>query len=420
MSHWMLQVCLILVISILLGRIAEKLGQSRVIGEIAAGLLLGPSILGALFPTVSDFLFFTQSLSNLKVLAELGLVLLMFEIAWHTPAGRADNSLMAKLTPITIALFGMLISFFVGCAIAILSKATMAPDRAFWPYVLFCGLALSVTALPVLVRIIADTKNIGTASASYALSSAIYTDMFAWLGVALLVAFHSMSEMGVLQSLLNTLGLVGFFAFSFYVVRPLVSQWRFGSGEGTEHIQLTTAFCYCLISSEITAKLGFHHAIGAIVAAYVFCKMPGLEQRWSNVVGKFSSAFLTPLFFAYSGLQVSFSSFSEGSVWGWLAIIILGSFVGKIGGTYLGGRVCGLNPSTAIEVGVLMNTKGLVELVVLSIGLQLSILSTTTYSIFLIVAVVSTAMTTPLLTLCMRRSSKLTSAIAINSREAKI
>jgi Kef-type K+ transport system membrane component KefB len=416
----MLQVCLILAISILLGRVAERLGQSRVIGEIASGLLLGPSILGALFPTISDFFFFTQSLSNLKVLAELGLVLLLFEIAWHTPAGHMGNSLKAKLTPITIALFGMLISFFIGCATAILSKAAMAPDKAFWSYVLFCGLALSATALPVLVRIIADTKNIGAASASYALSSAIYTDVFAWLGVTLLVAFHSMGEMDVLQSLFNMLGLVGLFAFSFYVARPLISQLRFGCGAGGGHIQITIAFCYCLISSEITAKLGFHHAIGTIIAAYVFCKTPGLEQHWSNTVGKFSSTFLIPLFFAYSGLQVSFSSFSEGSVWSWLAIFILGSFVGKIGGTYLGGRVCGLSPSTAMEVGVLMNTKGLVELVVLSIGLQLSILSTTTYSVLLIVALLSTVMTTPLLILWMRRSSRLTNAVAISTRKAKI
>lgn len=419
MSHWMLQVCLILVVAITLGRVAEKLGQSRVIGEIAAGLLLGPSVLGTIFPTVSQFLFFTESLNNLKVLAELGLVLLMFEIAWHAPAGPAPKPAVSRLAPVTIAVFGMFISFAIGCAIAAFSKSAMAPDKHFWSYVLFCGLALSVTALPVLVRIIADTKAISAQSASYALSSAIYTDVFAWMGVALLVAFHAMSETNVLLSLVKTISLIGYFGFSICVVRPLVSRLQLGNGSAASHVRLTLALCYCLVSAEVTTRLGFHQAIGAIVAAYVFCRMPGLEKQWENTVGKFSSTLLTPLFFAYSGLQASFGSISEGSAWGWLAIFILGAFVGKIGGSYLGARISGLTPTTSMEVGVLMNTKGLVELVVLSIGLQLGILSVTAYSVLLVLALFSTVMTTPLLNLWMHYSRS-NGLITIRTDEAKI
>ena len=406
MSHWMLQVCLILAVALLLGRMAEKLGQSRVIGEITAGLVLGPSVLGALFPSFSEFVFFTESLRNLKVLAELGLVLLMFEIAWHVPAKRSGEGAAARFAPVTIALFGMLSSFVIGCVIAVLSKKDLAPDKALWSYTLFCGLALSVTALPVLVRIIADAKTISADSASYALSSAIYTDVFAWLGVALLVAFHSMGATDLLDSLLKTLLLIGFFLLSFYIVRPLLLRSRFMTSTGGISAQLSIAFCYCLVSAEITARLGFHHAIGAIVAAYVFCKVPGLQLNWENVIGRFSGLFLTPLFFAYSGLQASFGSFSESSVWGWLGLFVVGGFLGKIGGTYWGARVCGLSSATAMEVGVLMNTKGLVELVVLSIGLEMGILSATTYSVLLVLALLSTVMTMPLLNIWMQRSSR--------------
>lgn len=419
MSHWMLQVCLILAVAILLGRVAERFGQSRVIGEIATGLLLGPSVMGTLFPNVSEFLFFADSLSNLKVLAELGLVLLMFEIAWHAPARHFDRAPVARFIPITIALFGMFSSFLIGCVIAVLSKEDMAPGQAFWSYVLFCGLALSVTALPVLVRIIADAKNISVASASYALSSAIYTDVFAWLGVALLVAFHSVGETDVLETLSKTLLLIGFFIFSFYIIRPSVSGLQFMKSTGSSRIQLSVAFCYCLVSAEITARLGFHHAIGAIVAAYVFCDVPGLERNWGSLIGRFSGTFLTPLFFAYSGLQASFGSFSESSVWGWLALFTLGGFLGKIGGTYLGSRICGLTSVTAVEVGVLMSTKGLVELVVLSIGLELGILSETTYSILLVLALFSTVMIMPLLNVWMQYSSRFGDASTISSVEAK-
>lgn len=420
MSHWMLQVCLILVVAILLGRLAEKFGQNRVIGEIAAGLLLGSSVLGEFFPTASGFLFNAESLGNLKVLAELGLVLLMFEIAWHAPVGQTAHRLTSTLAPINIALFGMLASFVIGCAIATFSKAAMAPDKGFWSYILFCGLALSVTALPVLVRIINDTRNIQAESASYALSSAIYTDIFAWLGVALLVAFHSRSEADILQSLIKTLALLGFFLTSFYIVKPLILRIRSGSAEENNHIRMTLAFCYCLISAEITGRLGFHQAIGAIVAAYVFCKMPGLEQQWGHTVGKFSRLFLTPLFFASSGLQASFGTFSQGSIWGWLAIFILGAFVGKIGGSYFGGRLSGLKPSTAMEVGILMNTKGLVELVILSIGLQLGILSITAYSVLLVLALFSIVMTSPMLNLWVKYSIKPLNGLSKSAVKAKV
>ncbi|MGE8176210.1 cation:proton antiporter [Pseudomonas fluorescens] len=419
MSHWMLQVCLILVVAILLGRVAERFGQSRVIGEITTGLLLGPSVMGTLFPDVSEFLLFAESLSNLKVFAELGLVLLMFEIAWHAPIRHFDQAPVARFIPITIALFGMISSFLIGCVIAVLSKEDMAPGQAFWSYVLFCGLALSVTALPVLVRIIADAKNISSVSASYALSSAIYTDVFAWLGVALLVAFHSMGETDVLETLSKTLLLIGFFMFSFFIIRPLVSGLQFMKLAGNSRLQLSVAFCYCLVSAEITARLGFHHAIGAIAAAYVFFDVPGLERNWGSIIGRFSGIFLTPLFFAYSGLQASFGSFSESSVWGWLALFILGGFLGKIGGTYLGGRICGLTPVTAVEVGVLMNTKGLVELVILSIGLELGILSEITYSILLVLALFSTVMIMPVLSIWMKHSSRFGEASTISSSEAK-
>jgi Kef-type K+ transport system membrane component KefB len=216
------------------------------------------------------------------------------------------------------------------------------------------------------------------------------------------------------------LALLGFFLVSFYLVRPLVLRIQFGSTTGSQHLRITLAFCYCLVSAEITGRLGFHQAIGAIVAAYVFCKMPGLEQQWNQTVGKFSSVFLTPLFFAFSGLQASFGAFSQGSIWGWLGIFILGAFVGKIGGSYLGGRLSGLKPSTAMEVGVVMNTKGLVELVVLSIGLQLGILSVTIYSVLLVLALISTVMTTPMLNLWIQYSTRSESRMSKSAVEAKV
>ncbi|WP_338523019.1 cation:proton antiporter [Pseudomonas batumici] len=399
MSHWMIQLFLILIVSGLLGQLAKKMGQSQVIGEITAGLLLGQSVLGAFSPEIFSALFYNEALSNLKVLSELGLIFITFEIAWHTSyKGQAGKALIAKSTPLTITLFGTLSSFMTGCSIAILAKDNMAPDQPFWPYTLFCGLAFSVTALPVLIRIIADSKKPIHTSASYALSSAIYSDIIAWLGVALLVALHSATEKNLVDSLIKTFILAAFFCCSFYVVRPLISYLhRICIKVKNENIQVSVALCYCLISSEITAKLGFHQAIGAVISAYVFCKIPELEAHWNIVIGRFTKAILAPLFFAYSGLQVSFGFLSESAAWVWLFIFITGSSLSKIGGTYIGSRACGIPHKTAIDVGILMNTKGLAEIIMINIGLELGALSQSTYSVLLILAILSTAMTTPLL-----------------------
>lgn len=398
MASWMVQVSLILIFSLVLGRLAEKVGQSRMIGEISAGLLLGGSVFGVLWPQGHAVVFFTDSLEDLKVLADLGLVLLMFEVVCHTPFMHAEKIRHTRLIPFVITLFGVSLTFLIGCLIATISKESVAPDIAFWPYVFFCGLALSVTALPVLIRIINHLRHISVSTASIALSSAIYTDVFAWVGVAFLVAFYTAEKTNIVGVLINTLSLIAFCGFSFYVIRPLISLlYRERAAQRNKSMQLVFAICYCLVSAEVTSKLGFHQAIGVVIAAYVFCKVPGLEHTWRRTVGSFAHVFFIPLFFAYSGLRVSFDYFSQFDTWLWLSIFAVGGFFGKVVGTYLGGRICGLSPTIAMEVGLLMNTKGLVELVILSIGLQLGVLSEKAYGIFLIVALLSIVMTPPLL-----------------------
>jgi Kef-type K+ transport system membrane component KefB len=399
MATWMVQISLILIVSVVLGRLAEKVGQNRMVGEIGAGLLLGASVLGVLWPEGYSVLLFTDSLEDLKVLADLGLVLLMFEVAWHTSSLHAKKERNAILTPLVITLFGVSLTFLIGCLIATVSKESVAPDIAFWPYVFFCGLALSATALPVLIRIIARLKNISASTASVALSSAVYTDVFAWVGVAFLAASYSAGKTSITGALISILSLIGFCGISFFVIRPLISLlYREREAKRNNGIQLVVVICYCLASAEVTSQLGFHQAIGVVIAAYVFCKVPGLKRAWTRTIGNFAHIFFIPIFFAYSGLQVSVGYFSQFDTWLWLGIFLVGGFLGKVVGTYLGGRICGLSPTIAMEVGLLMNTKGLVELVILSIGLQLGVLSEKAYGIFLIVALLSIVMTPPLLT----------------------
>ncbi len=288
MATWMVQVSLILICSVVLGRLAERVGQSRMVGEVGTGLLLGASVLGVLWPEGHAALFFTDSLEDLKVFADLGLVLLMFEVAWHTSSLHAEKVRNAILTPLVITLFGVSLTFLIGCLIAAVSKENIAPDIAFWPYVFFCGLALSATALPVLIRIIARLKNISASTASIALSSAVYTDVFAWIGVAFLVASYAAGKTSILGALISTLALIGFCGISFYLIRPLISLlYRERQAKRNNGIQLIVVVCYCLASAEITSQLGFHQAIGVVIAAYVFCKVPGLQHIWRTNYRKF-------------------------------------------------------------------------------------------------------------------------------------
>ncbi|POF85488.1 cation:proton antiporter [Pseudomonas putida] len=164
-----------------------------------------------------------------------------------------------------------------------------------------------------------------------------------------------------------------------------------------ERSRVAAAFMYCLASAQLTGMLGFHQAIGAVMAAYVFYDVCSMEEAWRRWIGRFSHLFLTPIFFAAAGIQVSLSAFSEPSHMAMAAVVLAGGTLGKVLGSYIGAWMSGLRPINSIEVGELMNTKGLVELVILSVGVQVGVLSESSYSIFLALAVVSTVLTNPLM-----------------------
>jgi len=390
MSNWLVLVCLILLACAVCGRVATMLGQSRVIGEIVAGILLGPTLLGTWFPQVSAKVLTPDSMEVVRALGELGLIILMVEVPWHAAGVGLRRG--RQRAPALIASLGIVLSFFLGCVIGAWSKASIAPTQPYWSYVIFCGVALSVTALPVLVRIIQEHPGIDGQAGRLALSAAMYTDVFAWLALALVLALQVGGSAGLLESVFRIGGLAAYAGLMFLVVRPWLKNW-IGHTALSERSRVAVALVYCLTSAQITAMLGFHQAIGAVMAAYVFHDLFSMEQAWRRWIGRFGHLFLTPIFFAGSGIHVSLSAFREPGLWWWLLLFLLGGTVGKLLGSYIGARVLGLRPIVSIEIGVLMNTKGLVELVVLGVGLQAGVLSERSYSVLLMLALVSTALT---------------------------
>lgn len=401
--NWIMLVCLILLACAICGQLATMIGQSRVIGEITAGILLGPTVLGAWFPQASTQLFAPESMHVVRSLSELGLIILMVEVPWHA-AGIGSKG-EGQRVPALIATLGIVLSFSLGCIVGAWSKTSLAPMQPYWPYVIFCGVALSVTALPVLVRIIQEHAGIDGRAGQLALSAAVYTDVFAWFALALVLTLQFSGTTGVVDSLLRVVGLSVYAALTFLLVRPWLRN-RAGYTVLGERSRVALALLYCLFSAQVTAMLGFHEAIGAVLAAYVFHDLFSMEQAWRRWVGRFGHLFLTPIFFACSGIQVSLGAFSDPTLWLWLLLFLVGGIVGKVLGSYVGARLSGLTPKVSLELGVLMNTKGLVELVVLGVGLQMGVLSESSYSVLLILALVSTALTNPLISLLNRWARK--------------
>ncbi|WP_409489130.1 cation:proton antiporter [Pseudomonas promysalinigenes] len=390
MSSWLVLVCLILLACAICGRVATMLGQSRVIGEIAAGILLGPTLLGTWFPQVSAKVLTPDSIEVVRALGELGLIILMVEVPWH--AAGVGIRPGRQRAPALIASLGIVLSFLLGCFIGAWSKASIAPTQPYWSYVIFCGVALSVTALPVLVRIIQEHPGIDGQAGRLALSAAIYTDVFAWLALALVLVLRVDGPAGLLEGLIRIGGLAGYAGLIFLVIRPWWKNWT-GYSELSERSRVAVAFVYCLTSAQITALLGFHHAIGAVMAAYVFHDLPSMQQAWRRWIGRFGHLFLVPIFFAVAGIQVSLGAFTEPGLWLWLLLFLLGGAFGKLLGSYIGARIVGLRPIVSIEIGLLMNTKGLLELVVLGVGLRAGVLSEISYSVLLMLALSSTVLT---------------------------
>jgi Kef-type K+ transport system membrane component KefB len=393
---WIIQLCIIILAAGLCGALAKHIGQSRVVGEIAAGLLLGPSLLGAIGGETYSAVFSTSVAPIMGKLGELGLVLLMFQLGLHLDLKALREQGRMRI-PVAVALMGMALPFVLGCGIGVLSLPVLGAGVPQLPYVLFCGVTLSISAVPVMARIVVDLGMAGTSVAAIALTAATLTDALGWLMLAVVAALSA----GVLewQDIVRNVALLLLFAaVSMLVVRPLwAGLFRRAHTPAEVGRLLPAVFCYVMISSWITTEIGFHSAFGALVAALALRDLPAFSREWTQRVDGFVEMILMPVFFVYAGLQANLGSIHSDSFWPWCGLFLLGATVGKFGGSYLGARIAGVQHHEACMIGSLMNTRGLMELIVLTIGLQLQVLPPAAYTMLVIMALVTTAMTVPTL-----------------------
>jgi Kef-type K+ transport system membrane component KefB/nucleotide-binding universal stress UspA family protein len=389
----MIQIGVVVLTSRALARLVRYLGQPTVIAEVVAGILLGPSLLGLLWPGAMAALFPAESMPGLSLVAQLGLVFFMFLVGLEFDprllAGRGHQSVMVSWASI-LAPFGL------GAALAWPLHGHLAPEGvAFLPFALFMGAAMSVTAFPVLARILAERGVLRTRVGAIALSCAAVDDVSAWCILAFVVSIARAS--GLASGAITTALALAYIAVVWLVVRPMLARLGPRQGQALTAETVAIVFLIVLASATATELIGIHALFGAFLIGAVMPRGGGLAHALTEKLEDFVTIALLPLFFAYSGLRTRLGLVEGVEDWLTCGAIILVACAGKFGGSALAGRVTGMPWREASAVGILMNTRGLMELIVLNMGLDLGVLSPRLFTMMVIMALVTTWMTSPLL-----------------------
>jgi len=398
----LVQVLIIIGFSRLMGLGCRVLKQPLVIGEIIAGIMLGPSLLGLVAPNLATALFPVETLPFLDVLSEVGLIFFMFLIGLELdPKYLKGNLDIAILT----SHVSILVPFSLGTLLALVLYPLVSHGSvSFTAFTLFLGAAMSITAFPVLARIITENNLQSTRLGTLALTCAAVDDVTAWCLLALAIAVgkattspsgtHTM--IGVLATLVEALFYIGFMlTVGRWFLQKLSRYYNL-----TERLtQLVLAWIYMgvVASALITELIGIHLIFGAFLLGAVMPKNPGLVRELAQKTEDFVLTFLLPIFFAYSGLRTQIGLLNSPELWLLCAAVVAVAIIGKYVGTYVAARVGGIEKREASALAWLMNTRGLTELIVLNIGLSLGVISPLLFTMLVIMALVTTVMTSPLL-----------------------
>jgi len=398
------QIVTIIIVARILGWLSLKIGQPAVIGEIVAGILLGPSFAGALFPAFSTALFPVQSLGNLQLLSQIGLILFMFivgmELDFKTLKNRAEDAVF-------ISHASIIFPFTLGLALAYFLYSAFAPVKVpFLSFGLFMGIAMSITAFPVLARIVHDRGIQKTPLGVVAITCAAVDDVTAW---CLLAAVVAVAKAGSVMSTVFTLVLAVLYIFVMLkVIKPFLN--RIGDLHPTrENLSKPVIAIFLLtltISSYFTEVIGLHALFGAFVAGTVMPDNARFKNLLTEKIEDVAVILLLPLFFVFTGLRTQIGLINDINLLGVTGLIILVAVTGKFVGGALAAKFVGQNWHQSLSIGALMNTRGLIELIVLNIGYDLGILSPEIFSMLVIMALVTTFMTGPALNLINRLFAK--------------
>jgi len=397
LSVLLLQIIVIIAFARLFGWLFRKIGQPAVIGEIVAGIVLGPSIVGSFFPEINHFLFPAASLGTLNFLSQIGLLLFMFIIGMELDLKAIGKQAYGA---VIISHASIIIPYTLGVGLAYFIYREYAPAGiSFLSFALFMGIAMSITAFPVLARILQEKGLTRSKLGAMALTCAAADDLTAW---CILAAVIALVKSGSSVSALYTIALAVAYVFLMLkIVRPALEKVAniYNDKEKRRTPIIALLFVLLIVSSYLTSIIGIHSLFGAFIAGVIMPSSFSFRKIVIDKIEDVSIVLLLPLFFVITGLKTQIGLLNEGHLWITFGWILLVAVSGKFGGSALAAKMVGQTWKDSLSIGVLMNTRGLMQLIVLNIGYDLGILTPQIFAMMILMAIVTTFMTGPALDL---------------------
>lgn len=399
----LLQLAVIVVAGRVGGVLANRCGQAAVVGEILIGIALGPSLFGWLAPGAFATVFRSSIPEPLQMLSGLGLVLLMFQVGLEFDFSHLKERTNRRAT-LRVAFASLVAPFAIGLAVGYVTAPILSPEANRAHSALFIATAFSITALPVLGRIMLELKITRSPLGVIAISAAAINDVVGWLLLALVTMIAGTRFDGAGFGL-RVILVAAFVSACIWAVRPVLKQaighWG-GESRGPPHgglppNLLAGMLAAIFVAAMATYELGIFAIFGGFMLGVILFDEPRFVAAWRERVGEFVMVFFLPIFFTYTGLRTSILGLDTAAAWGWCVAIAGLATLGKLGAGYVAARSAGLSHSEATILGFMMNTRGLMELIVINVGLDLRVISQQVFTMLVIMAVVSNVITTPVL-----------------------
>lgn len=393
LSILLIQIIVIIVVARVFAIIFRKMNQPSVIGEILAGIVLGPSLLGAFLPGVSNYLFPVHSLGNLQFLSQIGLILFMFVVGMEL-----DTSVLKKKASdaVIISHASIIFPFTLGVTLAYyMYEQFSLPNINFLSFALFIGISMSITAFPVLARIVQERGLSKTRLGTVAITCAAADDITAWCILAVVIAIVKAGS--VISAFYTILMAFAYVLLMLKVVQPFFKKLgdRYSNKEALSKPVVGIFFITLLLSSGMTEVIGIHALFGAFMAGVIMPQNVRFRNIFIEKIDDVAQVLLLPLFFVFTGLRTQIGLLDSANLWLTCIIVILVAIGGKFLGSALAARFMGQNWRESLSIGALMNTRGLMELIALNIGYDLGVLSPQVFTMLVIMAVTTTFLTGP-------------------------
>jgi Kef-type K+ transport system membrane component KefB len=401
--HLLRALIALLVTSILLGTVCRRIRQPLVIGEVLAGICLGPSVLGRISPAAMHWLLPPDVPSQLGTLSQVGVILFMFLVGLELDTSVIRTNLRSTLA---ISHASIVVPFVLGGVAAVWLYPRFGTSTASFPvFALFLAVSLSITAFPVLARILADNGMSRSAMGIVALTCAAVDDVSAWCLLALVVGVAKSNPWAAVAT---CAGSVAYVALLFFLVRPAIGRWarRHGRDVPLSPIAVTGLFVALLASALSTEAIGIHAIFGAFLLGVMIPHDSGVAKAMHGKLHDLVLTLFMPAFYALTGMRTQLALVDGWGQWLTCGVIIMLACLGKFGGAYVAARLVGVERRDAASIGILMNTRGLVELVVLDIGSDLGLISPALFTMMVVMALVTTFLTSPLLRMTRNTSTR--------------